>query len=132
MYFKKTIVVAISVATCATVSLAGKNGGGGGVHGRRTVVNEVVPGNQQKPSKTAEKNIVATGSIVADTSKPVTTYLLTADDGATYSLKGTASEIAGLATFKDKRVQIIGKTGDFNGEKYIKIESVKEAPAKKM
>ena len=71
------------------------------------------------------------GQIVKDTSKAEPQYLFTADNGAAYVLKGTSSQITGLTTFGDKRVQIIGKEGDTSGTKYIKIQSVKEAPPKK-
>jgi hypothetical protein len=124
------LTVVTGIVISASVAFAGHGGGGGG-HGGKVVVKDVVPGNQQQASKTSEKNIVASGTLAADTARPGTVYFFTADDGTTYALKGSASEIAGLATFKDKRVQIIGKAGEFNGDKYIKMQSVKEAPPKK-
>ena len=84
---------------------------------------------QKKGSEHAqpqEATVTGTISEVKD-SKGATGYAISGDDGSNYTLKGHDSDLAAL---KDKRAVVTGKSSEKNGTKFLKVESVKEAPAK--
>ncbi len=82
----------------------------------------------KKTERTQPKDVTVAGSIAeVKDAKGKTGYSLSGDNGNTYTLKGHETD---LAAFKDKRAQITGKETEKDGVKLIKVESVKEAPAK--
>lgn len=82
-------------------------------------------GDASSPAK--EVTVAGTISETKD-QKGNITYSMSGDDGNTYALKGHATD---LVTYKDKRAQVTGKEKDGkDSTKVIKVESVKEAPAK--
>jgi hypothetical protein len=74
------------------------------------------------------KETTVTGAVAeVKDAKGATGYAITGDDGSNYTLKGHESD---LALLKDKRAVVTGKVTEKNGSKVLKVESVKEAPAK--